>query len=172
MSSAKGVAMTDFEQRLQQAVDRGKKRADLAAAQERAQRLSEEELKRLHSKYRLEISEHIEGCIKRFADYFLGFRVETIYGERGWGAACFRDDVRADAQRRSNVYTRLEVTVRPHNEFNVIDLAAKGTVQNKEVFRRAFHEEISDADPSRFNELVDTWILEFAELYSTKSSQG
>ena len=158
--------MTEFEERLQKAIERGKRRGDAAAAQERAKKMSAEELKRLHTKLRLQISEHIESCIKKIPEHFPGFRLETLYGERGWGAACYRDDMTAEAQRRNNLYTRFELAVRPYSEYNVIDLAAKGTIQNKEIFKRAYFEDIIEADVDRFNELVDVWILEFAELYS------
>ena len=158
--------MTDFEERLQQAINRGKQRGKAIADKERARRLSEEELKRLHSKYRLQVSDHIEHCIKRIPEHFPGFQTETIFGEKGWGAACFRDDVNAGGKRRTNLYSRLELTVRPLNKYNVLDLAAKGTIRNKEIFERSFFEDIDQANPDQFLELVDTWILEFAELYA------
>lgn len=158
--------MTEFDERLQQAISRGKQRSKVIADKERAKRLSEEELKRLHSKYRLQVSDHIEHCIKRIPEHFPGFQIETIFGEKGWGAACFRDDVNASQKRRTNLYSRLEVTVRPLNKYNVLDLAAKGTIHNREVFERSFFEDIDQASPEQFFELVDTWILEFAELYA------
>ena len=163
--------MSGFEERLEKAIHRGKRRSDAAAAHERAKRLSEEELKRLHSKYRLQISDHIESCVKQVAEHFPGFQTETIFGERGWGAACFRDDLHAAelANKRSNVYSRLEVTVRPYSQYNVIDLAAKGTIHNKEIFKRSLFEELAEVDVDQFIELVDTWCLEYAELYAAST---
>lgn len=156
----------DFERRLEKAIERGQRRGDAKAASERAKALSEEELKRLHSEYRLSISEHIEQCLERLPSYFPGFEYETIYGERGWGAACRRDDV---GRGRSTYYSRLELTVRPYTSSQVLELTAKGTVRNKEVFDRKHFERLHDVDPDSFIELVDRWILEYAELFSATS---
>jgi hypothetical protein len=159
--------VTDFDQRLQKAIHRGQRRGDAAARKAAADALSEEEVKSLHSKYRLELSEHIESCIRTLPNHFPGFRYETIYGERGWGAACKRDDVRVVARgRRENVYTRLEMTIRPYSSLRVLELNAKGTVHNKELFNRQHYEQVVDADSATFIELIDTWVLEFAELYA------
>jgi len=157
----------EFEQRLERAIQRGKNRGDAKQRDERSTAMNAEELKRLHSGYRLTLSDHIEQCTQKLANHFLGFRFETIYGERGWGAACYRDDVgRGSKGGRNNFYSRLEMTVRPINDYNVLDLAAKGTIRNKEVFNRHHFEELSDADVDKFVELIDLWILEYAELYS------
>lgn len=160
----------DFEQRLQTAIHRGQRRGDAAARKAAADALSEEEAKRLHSQYRLELSEHIEDCVRRLPNHFPGFQYETIYGERGWGAACKRDDVRMVARgRRENVYTRLEITIRPYSPLHVLELNAKGTIHNKELFNRQHYEPVIEADPGTFVELIDRWVLEFAELYAAKS---
>lgn len=60
----------------------------------------------------------------------------------------------------------MEITVRPYNSLNVLDMAAKGTVQNRELFNRQHYEPLNDVDIERFLQLVDTWVLEFAELYA------
>ncbi len=160
----------DFEQRLQKAINRGQRRGDTKAVEAENGTFSIEEVKRLHSQYRLQLSEHIEECIRRLLNHFPGFQYETIYGERGWGAACKRDDVRMiTRKRRENYYSRLEVTVRPFSSLHVLDLAAKGTIRNKEIFNRQHFEKIEDADAARYIELIDTWVLEFAELYAAKS---
>jgi hypothetical protein len=160
----------DFDQRLQKAIDRGQRRGDIKAREAETEKLSVEDVKRLHSQYRLQLSEHIEDCIRRLPNHFPGFQYETIYGERGWGAACKRDDVRLIAKRkRENYYSRLEVTVRPYSSLHVLELAAKGTIRNKEIFNRQHFEKIEDADPARYIELIDAWVLEFAELYSAKN---
>ena len=87
----------DFESRLESAISRGKKRANWKASEERQKELSEEELRRLHTSYRLSLSERIEGAIQRVADHFPGFQQESLYGEVGWGSACFRDDLRIES---------------------------------------------------------------------------
>ena len=49
----------NFEERLQKAIDRGTDRGNQKADQAESVALTEEELKRLHSNHRLELSEHI-----------------------------------------------------------------------------------------------------------------
>jgi hypothetical protein len=159
----------DFNERLQQAVDRGQRRGHLHREEAAARVWGEEELKRLHGQYRLQLSEHIENCLQRLPHHFPGFQCETIYGERGWGGACSRDDLRmASRGRRTSDFSRLEVTVRPFSHLHVLELNAKGTIRNKEVFSRTHFEPVVDADPAKFLELIDLWILEYAELYAAE----
>lgn len=156
----------DFEQRLQKAIQRGQRRGDVRSREAQQERMSEEELKGLHVQYRLQLSEHIEQCLKNLPHHFPGFEYETIFGERGWGAACRRDDIRMSGGRRQNDYSRLEMTIRPHSKYHVVELVAKATIRNKEVFSRTHFEKIEDADPAKFIELVDIWVLEYAEMYA------
>ena len=160
-----------FEDRLNQAIERGRRRGQVAKQEARARALSEEELKRLHSQYRLQLSEHIEQCIGQLPNHFPGFRVETIYGQRGWGAACSRDDLRVRAGHRENDYSRLEITVRPFSSSHILELTAKGTVCNKELLQRNYFEKLEEANIDKFLELVDVWVLEFAELYAAKTQR-
>ncbi len=160
----------EFEERLQRAIQRGQNRSDEKTREARHRAMTEEEYKRLHSHYRLPLSEHIESCLERLPSHFPGFRYETVVGERGWGAACYRDDVDiGSGGQRGNLYSRLEMTVRPFSSYNVLDLAAKGTIRNKEVFNRNYYEELADADPDKFRELIDLWILEYAELFAAQT---
>jgi hypothetical protein len=159
--------MSDFEQRLKRAIERGTARGALKAHQLRQTALSEEELKSLHGRYRLQLSEHIEQCLKQFVDHVPGFRYETVFGQRGWGAAASRDDLQARrGGRRENVFSRLEITVRPCSPLFVLELAGKGTVRNKEVFNRSYFDRLQEADPARFLELVDAWVVEYAERFT------
>jgi hypothetical protein len=48
----------------------------------------------------------------------------------------------------------------------VLELAAKGTVRNKEVLSRNQYQRLADVDPESFRELVELWVLDYAELYS------
>ena len=156
----------DFEGRLQKAIERGQRRNEQKAKEARAKQLNDEELKSLHSKFRLQFSDHIENCVQKITAHFPGFQFETMYGDRGWGAACSRDDLRIVSGRRENNYSRLEMTIRPFSSYNVVDLAAKGTIRNKEVFNRNHFEKVEDVDPDTFVDLIDVWVLEYAELYS------
>lgn len=160
----------DFDQKLQKAIDRGLRRGEDEALAEAARGLSEEEYRSLHSRYRLQMCEHIEACVRRLLHHFPGFEFETIYGQRGWGAACKRDDVRMLGRgRRTNLYSRLELTVRPYSSLHVLELNAKGTVHNRELLARQHYQPLDAVDPTAFLELIDAWVLEFAELYSSKT---
>lgn len=161
--------MTDFDERLQKAIERGRRRGAKLRSQERLQALSLEELKRRHGQFRLQLSDHIETCLHRLPHHFPGFQYETIYGDRGWGGACSRDDLHIPTGgKRVHEYSRLEITVRPFSSLHVLELTAKGTIRNKEVFNRNYFEKIEDVDLSKFEELVDVWVLEYAELYAAR----
>lgn len=159
-----------FEERLQKAIHRGQLRGDQRREAAEARALSEDELKTLHSKCRLEMSERIESCIAQVPRHFPGFDYETIYGERGWGAAIRRDDIQIKRPgKRDNQYSRLEMTIRPFSQAHVLDLAAKGTVRNREIFNRNHFEKIEEVDLENFSELIDLWILEYVELFAAQT---
>jgi hypothetical protein len=159
----------DFEKRLQNAIQRGQKRCHSRRDEALAKVITEEELKQLHGQYRLQLSEHIEHCVQRLPHYFPGFQYETIFGERGWGAACSRDDIRVlPGGKRTNLYSRFELAVRPFSRLHVLEMSGKGAIRNKEVFHRTHFEKIEDSDPDKFLELVDLWVLEYAELYAAE----
>jgi hypothetical protein len=158
----------EFEERLQRAIQRGQRSGEAAKEAARAEAWTEDELRRRHAEYRLKLSEHIEQCLGKLPHFFPGFQYETVFGDRGWGAACSRDDVRIQSGRRGSDYSRIEVTVRPFSAYHVLDLAAKGTIRNKEIFNRNLYEKIFRVDPQKFMEVVDLWVLEFAELYASK----
>jgi hypothetical protein len=160
----------DFSSRLESAISRGKRRAEFHANQQRAQQMSEEELRRLHTSLRLSLSERIEHAVKRVADHFPGFRQESIFGEAGWGFACYRDDLKIDAGKRSNLYSRLEMMIRPYSDSRVLDLKGKGTILNRELFNRSHFVPIVEADSETFEQLIDAWAIEFAEDYAAKTA--
>jgi hypothetical protein len=160
----------DFDHRLREAIERGQQRSELLARQAAAKAWTEEEFRRRHSQVRLALSEHIEACVKRLPNYFPGFQYETMYGDRGWGGACFRDDLIIVRGTRTTNYSRLEMTIRPYSASHVLDLAAKGTIFNREAFNRTYFEELAAADEAKFRGLIDAWVLEYAELYSAKTA--
>lgn len=159
----------DFQSRLESAIARGKKRADIKAHQQRAKELSEDELRRLHTSHRLALSEQIEAAVHQVSDHFPGFREESLFGEVGWGAACYRDDLRIVSGRRENQYSRLEMVIRPYSDSRVLDLKGKGTVMNRELFNRSFYIPIAEVDVDEFERLIDTWSIEYAEVYAAKT---
>jgi hypothetical protein len=162
--------MSSFDERLEKAIGRGQRIGRARAEAEAERALTEQELRRLHTQYRLQLSEHIEACLRKLADRLPGFRFETVVCERGWGAAISRDDLGAMRGRtRSSYFSRLEMLVRPLSEYFVLDLAAKATVRNKELFARSHFQRLGEADLQSFNELIDLWCLEYAEQYAAKA---
>jgi hypothetical protein len=92
-----------------------------------------------------------------------------VVGASGWGAAIARDDLTLSAGKRANHFSRLELAVRPFSASHVLELAAKGTIRNKEVYNRSQYQLLSHVDMASFRELADRWVLEYAELYAAKS---
>jgi hypothetical protein len=158
----------DFERRLQSAIQRGERRSERHSQAARQSQLTEEEFKRLHTKYRLSLSERIEKAIDGVAQHFPGFRKETLYGEVGWGAACWRDNLVVEAGKRSNQYSRLEMTIRPPSSYHVLELKGKGTVANKEHFNRTHFVPLQEVDEEDFARLIDTWAIDYAEFYAAR----
>jgi hypothetical protein len=157
----------DFEKRLEEAIARGQRRGSERARMEHEQAMSEEELRRLHSQYRLSLSEHIEMALRRLPEHFPGFHFETLAGDRGWGAAVSRDNV-GRTRGGGNQFSRLEMTIRPFSPAHVLELSAKGTISNKEVYNRTHFQRLWEADPATFAEMIDLWIIEYAEQYAAK----
>ena len=85
--------------------------------------------------------------------------------DRGWGAAVSRDDFESDGGRRGSTFSRLEIVARPYSSVSkVLEVTARGTIRNKEVFNRSYYQLLADAVVERFEELVDAWVLEYAEI--------
>jgi len=155
----------DFEERLAKAVERGQHLGHQQAAQREREALTEEELRRLHAKYRLPLTDRIEACLKRLPDHFPGFRFSTVMNDHGWGAVVRRDDV---GPARSTFFSRLEMVIRPFSSSHVLELSAKGTIRNKEVYNRQQFQRLTEVDPETFANMIDLWVLEYAELYAAK----
>lgn len=157
----------DFEKRLQHAINKGRAAKNEEMQQAVGKKMSEEEFRNLHLKYRLELTDHIDGCLRKLADHFPGFQFKTLMGEEGWGSRITRDDVSLGAGRKAqSLYTRLEMVVRPFTETHIIELVAKATIRNKETFNRSHYQFVAEADMDSFQDLVDLWVLEFAEQFS------
>lgn len=158
----------DFEQRLQKAIDRGQKQRQNAQESQQAKLSTEEERKSLHSSARLELTEHIEVCLHKLVDHFPGFEYETVMSEKGWGARIRRDDIEMNRGSADRLYSHLEMAVRPYSQAALIDLTAKGTIRNKELFARNHFQRLTELDLDSFMNLIDLWVLEFAEAYSAQ----
>ncbi|MFK7767543.1 MAG: hypothetical protein AB8B55_10010 [Mariniblastus sp.] len=159
----------DFEDKLQEAIERGQSRSTAKQDAQKQASMTKEDLRNRHNEFRLNLSDHIETCLKKMADHFPGFDYETIYGSKGWGGAVSRNDIdRGPDGRAGSFFTRVEITVRPQNEFNVVNIAGKGTIRDKEVFVWNHFEEIGEAKQEAYEELIDKWVLQFAETFAAR----
>ena len=158
--------MSEFDDKLKQAVARGANRANQSQSEAERKRIETEEFRSLHSKSRLELSDRIEAVLRKVTDLFPGFQFTTVFGEAGWGAACIRDDLIMERGQRRNKYSRFEMVVRPVSEFYILDLQAKGTIANRELMTRSFYQPLGEVDLDKFRELIDAWALTYAELYA------
>lgn len=160
----------DFNQRLQKAITRGEQTRDASAREQADRAMTEEELKNLHSQYRLELSEHIEACLGKLADHFLGFQYQTVVSEDGWGAKVSRDDVNLGRNRASgNLFSRFELLIRPFSSAHIVELVAKGTIHNKEVINNSSFQFLTEFDQDSLTALIDQRVLEYAELFAAKT---
>ncbi len=158
----------DFEQRLQKAIDRGKRTKEQVQQSQSAQATTEEEFKHLHSTARLELTDHIENCLRKLIDHFPGFEFETIIDETGWGARIRRDDIHMKRGNADRLYSQLVMLIRPFSSGHLIDLLAKATIRNKELFARNHFQRLIELDIDSFSNMIDLWVLEFAEGYSAQ----
>jgi len=157
----------EFDQRLQRAIQRGQQARDSRDEARRADRLSSEELRTRYSTARIELSEHVEGCLRKLSDHFPGFRYESIVSDEGWGARITRDDLQfVHGQPPASRYSRLELLVTPLGAKPIVELVAKGTIRNREVLSRRHYQQLEQLDTQSFAELIDLWVLEYAEQYA------
>lgn len=160
----------DFEKRLERAIVRGQHTRDSQGREQSAKAVDQEELRGIHSSARLRLTEHIESCLRKLADHFPGFGFETLVKEEGWGARITRDDLQVGPGRRpESRYSRLVMLISPFTSSHIIELSAKGTVRNKELFNRTHFQYLAEADVDSFSNLIDLWVLEYAEQYAART---
>ncbi len=160
----------DFESRLSQAIQRGEQTREARQHVREQKALSEEELRNLHSSIRLDLTERIEAGLRQLADHFPGFRFETVVAEDGWGARISRDDVnlsRSSSRRSASLYSRFQILIKPFSgRAKIIEAHAKGTIRNREILNRNSFQFLTECDRERFHEVIDQWILEYAEKFA------
>ncbi len=157
----------DFEQRLERAIQRGQRERMRREDAKAAEKMSAEERKTLYSQARLELSERIEQCCRRLADRFPGFQYESILNDEGWGARITRDDLDLNRPHgATNLYSRLQLVISPLGEAPIIELVGKATIRNKEFFHRRHFQQLDQLDLESFAEMIDLWVLEYAERYA------
>lgn len=159
----------DFESKLREAIERGQNRNAARVNAQKKAAMTKEEIRNRHNQFRLDLSEHIESSFKQLAVHLPGFDYETIYGSKGWGGALSRNDIdRGPDGKAGSFFSRVEMTVRPQNEFNVVNIVGKGTIRDKEIFNWNHFEDILEADQAAFEEIIDKWILQFAETFAAR----
>jgi len=158
----------DFEQRLQRAIKRGQKQKEERGREQAAREMSVDELRQLHNAARLELSDRIEQGLKKIADHFPGFVYQSVMDD-GWGGRISRDDFAVQRGAKANLYSRLEMVVRPFSDSHIVELKAKGTIRNKEVISRNHFQFLKDLDLDSYSELIEIWLLEYAEKYSSEN---
>lgn len=157
----------EFQERLHRAVERGQQARDTRSREAAAKALSEEESRSLHSQYRLDLSDRIGEILGQLVDQFPGFQFESIVGEDGWGAVVNRDDIAlSESGQATNLYSRMQILIRPFSEGRIVEMVTKATIRNREVFNRSRYQMLGQVDLESFAENIDLWVLEYAELYS------
>ncbi len=160
--------MSDFEQRLQKAISRGKEAREGEARAAGQQQATEEELRGRHSELRLALSDHIADCLRRLSDHFPGFEYSTIVNEDGWGGRISRDDINLRRGTNRNLYSRLEMLIKPYSDAHILELSTKGTIRNRESLNRSNFRFLNEATVEGFREVIDGLVLEFAEQYAAQ----
>ena len=159
----------DFDKKLENAIERWQKRHTRLKDAERQKSMSVEDLRNRHNEYRLELSEYIEVNLKKMAQHFPGFEYETLYGSRGWGGAIHRNDLdRGEDGRAGSFFSRIELTVKPQNEYNVVNIAGKGTIRDKELFAWNHFVDLLAASFEEFHQRLDTWMVQYAEQFAAR----
>lgn len=158
--------MSDFEERLQRAIQRGQQFKEAEGTVSGEGTATEEELRTIHSGLRNELTEHIEQCLRKLCDHFPGFEFNSVLNEKGWGARISRDDLNLKAGVGKTEYSRLEILIRPFSDAHIVEIATKGTIRNRESLNRSNFRFLSDADLEILKQMVDSVVLEFAEQYS------
>jgi len=159
----------DFEDKLEQAIQRGQDRNAAKANSQKKTELSKEAIRNRYNEIRLNLSDHIEVGLKKIASHFPGFEYETIYGAKGWGGALSRNDLdRGPDGKAGSFFSRVEMTVRPQNEFNVINIVGKGTIRDKELFVWNHYDSIAQSNQAEFIQMIDNWLLQFAEQFAAR----
>jgi hypothetical protein len=88
----------------------------------------------------------------------------------GWGAKISRDDVApAPGKGLTRLYSRLEMVIRPYSASHIVELVARGAIRNKEVLSRSHFQMLAQLDLESFRELIDQWVLEYAEKFSARA---
>lgn len=159
----------DFDKQLEQAIERGQQRNTKREQDRRKEASTAEGQKSRHNEFRLQLSDHIEKGLGRLAERFPGFEYDIIYGSKGWGGAIYRTDLtRGPDGKAGSFFSRLELTVRPLNDYNVVNIAGKGTIADRELFSWNHFEDIADASMEAFEQKLNSWMIQYAEQFASR----
>lgn len=159
----------DFEDQLEKAIERGQQRITKRDQDRKKQSLNADDIKRRHNEFRLHLSDHIEKSLNRLSERFPGFEYEIIYGTKGWGGAIYRQDLtRGPDGRAGSFFSRLELSVRPINDYNVVNIAGKGTIADKELFSWNHFEDIDEATFEAFEDKLNNWMIQYVEQFAAR----
>jgi hypothetical protein len=159
----------DFDDQLEQAIQRGQQRNVKRQQDLKKESLGAEELKRRHDSFRLHLSDYIETSLHRLAERFPGFEYEIVYGSKGWGGSIHRQDLtRGPDGKAGSFFSRLELSVRPLNSYNVVNIVGKGTIADKELFSWNYFKDIEDATFEEFEQKLGSWMIAFAEQFAAR----
>jgi hypothetical protein len=159
----------DFDQQLKNAIARGARSRDVRSQAAQSAAMTAEEQKNRHASMRLDLSEQIEDRLRKLADHFPGFEFSTVISDEGWGARITRDDLRLSRSKSTeSLYSRLEMLIPPMGTTPIIELIAKGTIRNREIFSRKHYQYLEDADLSGFASMISLWSVEYAEQFAAQ----
>jgi len=135
----------DFEDKLEQAIQRGQNRNTAENKAKKESELSKEAIRNRYNEIRLNLSDHIEQGLKS------------------------RNDLdRGPDGKAGSFFSRVEMMVRPQNEFDVINIVGKGTIRDKEMFVWNHFDGIAESDQAQFIQMIDNWLLQFAEQFAAR----
>lgn len=85
------------------------------------------------------------------------------------GGEDYRDDLRlSQGKPTESLYSRLEMVVPPKGGAPIIELIAKGTIRNREVFSRRHYQYLDDSDIANLALMISQWTVEYAELFAAQ----
>ena len=83
------IVNMEFEDKLQRAIQRGQERTSARANAQKKVEASKEDIRNRHNEFRLNLSDHIEACLKKVGTAFSGLRLRNDLRHKGLGGSCF-----------------------------------------------------------------------------------
>ncbi len=64
------------------------------------------------------------------------------------------------------MFSRLEMVITPFSPAQIVEIVGKATIRNRKAFHRTHYQTLTQLDVESFRELIDLWVLEYAELFA------